>query len=77
MNGYKSSFADNFNVPLSMVNHTHFQRFAVQGPKHKRSYMQLVKDPSGDLYSFIAIDASLEPGKPNYIVIESRFFSIN
>lgn len=37
-------------------------RFSIQGAKHKRSYMHLHKDPNGDLYSFMAIDASLEPG---------------
>lgn len=59
-----------------MRNNTHFQRFAVQGPKHKRSYMQLVKDPSGDLYSFIAVDASLEPGELNYLLaVESHFIN--
>lgn len=57
-----SRFSDNFNVPLSVADNTHFKRFSIQGPKHKRSYMELVKDPSGDLYSFIAVDASLEPG---------------
>lgn len=34
----------------------------MQGAKHKRSYMEIVKDASGDKYSFIAVDASLEPG---------------
>lgn len=34
----------------------------MQGPKHNRSYMELIKDRSGDLYAFIAVDACLQPG---------------
>ncbi|XP_055306031.1 transmembrane protein 62-like isoform X1 [Sitodiplosis mosellana] len=51
---------DTFNVPLS--NDVHFKRYSVQGAKHKRSYMEIVKGSNGDLYSFIAVDACLEPG---------------
>lgn len=45
-----------------MMNNTHFKRYSVQGAKYERSYMELVKDASGDLYSFIAVDACLQPG---------------
>lgn len=34
----------------------------MQGSRHKRSYMELVKDSSDDLYAFIAVDACLQPG---------------
>lgn len=45
-----------------MANDTHFKRYSIQGPKHDRSYMELVRDSSGDLYAFIAVDAYLQPG---------------
>lgn len=51
---------DNFNVPFP--NDTHYTRYSVQGVKHKRSYKYLHRDSSGDLYSFIGVDATLEPG---------------
>lgn len=54
--------ADTLNVPTSLVNSSHFRRYSIQGPKHERSYMELMKDASGDLYAFIAVDACLQPG---------------
>lgn len=33
----------------------------MQGKAHRRSYMHEVRD-DGDLYSFIAVDATLDPG---------------
>lgn len=53
---------DNFNVPPSQSDNSHFKRYSIQGPKHRRSYMEIVKGSNGDLFSFIAVDACLEPG---------------
>lgn len=53
---------DNFNVPTALANNSLFNRYSMQGPKHKRSYMELVKDSSGNVYAFFAIDACLQPG---------------
>lgn len=58
----KNAFSDNFNVPPSMSNNTHFMRYSMQGAKHQRSYMEIVKGVSGETYSFIGVDACLEPG---------------
>lgn len=53
---------DNFNVPSAMANSSLFNRYSMQGPKHKRSYMELVRDSNGNVYAFFAIDACLQPG---------------
>lgn len=45
-----------------MQDNTFFKRFSVQGPQHRRSYMEIVKGKSGEKYSFIAVDACLQPG---------------
>ncbi len=52
---------DNFNVNGLLSQNDLFINYSVQGKEHPRSYMyQVSKD---DLkYSFIAVDASLEPG---------------
>lgn len=55
-------FIDTLNIPTTMVDNSHFRRYSIQGPKHERSYMELMKDASGDLYAFIAVDACLQPG---------------
>lgn len=47
---------------MQMAHHNLFQKYSVQGNAHKRSYMKLVKGPSGEVYSFIAVDTSIEPG---------------
>lgn len=39
-----------------------FQRYSIQGKEHKRSYMKHIKGSSGEIYTFIAVDACLEPG---------------
>lgn len=39
----------------------YFRQFSVQGVAHPRSYMKQI-DKSGDRYTFIAVDACLEPG---------------
>lgn len=49
-------------MPLYRSEDTHYARYSIQGGKHKRSYMHLVKGTSGETYSFIAVDACLEPG---------------
>lgn len=38
-----------------------FTNYSIQGKKHPRSYMYQLRD-SGELYSFIGVDACLEPG---------------
>lgn len=54
---------DNFNVPGVMSHRSYFHQFSVQGKKHARSYMLTVQDHDGtERYSFIAVDACLEPG---------------
>lgn len=55
-------YVDNFNVPSKFADDTYFKHYSMQGSKHKRSYMEMVKDSSGNLYSFIAVDACLQPG---------------
>lgn len=52
---------DNFNVPALQTKHDLFTNYSAQGKKHARSYMhQVTKD--GERYSFIAVDACLDPG---------------
>ncbi|XP_058450180.1 transmembrane protein 62-like [Malaya genurostris] len=52
---------DNFNVPALQTKHDLFTNYSVQGKNHPRSYMHQVT-VGGDRYSFIAVDACLEPG---------------
>lgn len=68
-------FADNFNVANPSAEDSFFHQYSVQGGLHKRSYMELVKGDSGELYSFMAVDACIEPGtkRPfNFIGILSQ-----
>lgn len=52
---------DNFNVLNLQSTQNYFANYSIQGRKHARSYYyQLHKD--GKIYSFIAIDACLQPG---------------
>ncbi|KAF4518801.1 hypothetical protein B566_EDAN005424 [Ephemera danica] len=52
---------DTFNVPGQESSQNFFRNYSIQGAKHIRSYM--VQVPRKDeIYSFIAVDASLEPG---------------
>lgn len=52
---------DNFNVPALKTRQDLFTNFSVQGRHHTRSYMhQIVK--GGERYTFIAVDACLDPG---------------
>lgn len=54
--------ADNFNVANPMADDSFFHRYSIQGAKHKRSYMELVHGDNGEVYSFMAVDACIEPG---------------
>lgn len=55
-------FADNFNVANPADEESLFHQYSIQGAKHDRSYMELVKGDSGEIYSFMAVDACIEPG---------------
>uniref|UniRef100_A0A7G3B2B5 Uncharacterized protein n=1 Tax=Lutzomyia longipalpis TaxID=7200 RepID=A0A7G3B2B5_LUTLO len=52
---------DNFNVAGRNSSSNLFQKYSVQGAKHSKSYMHQVT-VAGDKYTFIAVDACLEPG---------------
>lgn len=52
---------DNFNVASMDSHENFFVNYSMQGKAHRRSYIHQVKD-DGDLYSFIAVDATLDPG---------------
>ncbi|EAT47735.1 AAEL001191-PA [Aedes aegypti] len=52
---------DNFNVPALQTKQDLFTNYSAQGKNHPRSYLhQVAKD--GERYSFIAVDACLDPG---------------
>lgn len=52
---------DNFNVISVKSKHNYFTNYSIQGREHPRSYMvQVKKGPT--LYSFVGVDACLEPG---------------
>lgn len=40
----------------------YYRKYSVQGNEHKRSYMHQVRGNGGELYTFIAVDACLNPG---------------
>ncbi|XP_055386194.1 transmembrane protein 62-like isoform X2 [Condylostylus longicornis] len=52
---------DYFNVPHSDSSLNYFSKYSVQGRKFRRSYMQQIV-VGREKYTFIAVDASLEPG---------------
>lgn len=52
---------DNFNVAGADSNQNFYLNYSIQGRHHPRSYMYQLSQGS-DLYSFIGIDACLEPG---------------
>lgn len=56
------STVDNFNVAPDASEINYFRKYSMQGKQHKRSYMKQVRGDSGELYTFIAVDACLEPG---------------
>jgi 3',5'-cyclic AMP phosphodiesterase CpdA len=53
---------DNFDVVSRDSHQNLFKRYGMQGAKSHASYMQRVRTWDGDVYSFIAVDASIEPG---------------
>lgn len=52
---------DNFNVPSLGSKENFYRNYSVQGRKHPKSYMYLVKNKD-EVYSFIGMDACLDPG---------------
>ena len=54
-------FADNFNVIDINSKENFFPNYSMQGKRHPRSYIQQVRIKD-EVYSFIAVDACLEPG---------------
>ncbi|CAH0560338.1 unnamed protein product [Brassicogethes aeneus] len=52
---------DNFNVAGPDSKQNFFTNYSVQGKAHPRSYMYQLRE-GGELYTFIAVDACLEPG---------------
>lgn len=52
---------DNFDVPSIDSSQNLFKKYGFTGSKYSRSYMIEVND-GNDRYSFIAVDASLDPG---------------
>lgn len=53
---------DNFNVPGPKSKENYFRNYSIQGGVNPKSYVYQVRIDSGELYSFIALDACLEPG---------------
>lgn len=54
--------SDNFNV-LDLNSKNNFYRsHSVQGKDHQRSYIYQVHGSQGEVYSFIGLDACIEPG---------------
>ncbi|XP_021929537.1 transmembrane protein 62-like isoform X2 [Zootermopsis nevadensis] len=52
---------DNFNVPGLTSKENYYRNYSMQGRAHPKSYMYQTKK-GGELYSFIGMDACLEPG---------------
>ncbi|GAB6029706.1 hypothetical protein CHUAL_005428 [Chamberlinius hualienensis] len=52
---------DNFGVPSLHSSNNYYRRYSVQGVDHPRSYLYQLVD-GYDKYSFIAVDACLDPG---------------
>ncbi|CAL7945271.1 unnamed protein product [Xylocopa violacea] len=53
---------DNFNVLTLESKNNYYANYSIQGKKHPRSYMYTI-DIGSELYTFIAIDACLKPGR--------------
>uniref|UniRef100_A0A182QW63 Calcineurin-like phosphoesterase domain-containing protein n=1 Tax=Anopheles farauti TaxID=69004 RepID=A0A182QW63_9DIPT len=65
---------DNFNVPALQTRQDLFTNYSAQGRHHTRSYMHQVS-VGGERYTFIAVDACLDPGpkRPfNFVGMLSR-----
>ncbi|KAJ8927168.1 hypothetical protein NQ314_020444 [Rhamnusium bicolor] len=56
---------DNFNVADAKSKQNFFTNYSVQGKDHPRSYMYQIKN-GNTLYSFIAVDACLEPDNSQF-----------
>lgn len=54
-------FTDNFNVINIKSPENYYTNYSIQGRKHPRSYKYEIKT-SSERYSFIAVDACLQPG---------------
>uniref|UniRef100_T1IQP5 AD domain-containing protein n=1 Tax=Strigamia maritima TaxID=126957 RepID=T1IQP5_STRMM len=52
---------DNFNVPSIKSSENYYRHYSIQGKLHARSYMFNFQHDN-DTYSFIGVDACLEPG---------------
>ncbi|PNF33569.1 hypothetical protein B7P43_G16995 [Cryptotermes secundus] len=52
---------DNFNVPSLTSKQNYYRNYSIQGQAHPKSYMYQIKK-GGETYSFIGMDACLEPG---------------
>lgn len=64
---YKHRFfliLDNFNVGSPLSKQNYFTNYSIQGKEHPRSYRYQIKKRN-NVYTFIGIDACLEPGKFN------------
>lgn len=53
--------SDNFNVPGLTSQYNYYRNYSIQGQAHPKSYMYHIKR-GGALYSFIGMDACLDPG---------------
>lgn len=53
---------DDFNVYDWKDKHNYYRTYSVQGPKHSSHYIYTIEDEPGDVYSFIGVDACLQPG---------------
>lgn len=45
-----------------MLDGTYYEQYSIQGKEHKKSYMRQIHGSSGDIYSFISVDACLPAG---------------
>lgn len=75
MNKTLTLFADNFNVPKTRSGADYFIQYSVQGRKNPRAYMKQIQK-GNEKYTFIAVDACLEPNGPkrpfNFIGVLSQ-----
>lgn len=52
---------DNFNIPDKNSSLNYYRKYSEQGKIHPRSYLYQISH-GNDLYSFMAVDACLDPG---------------
>uniref|UniRef100_A0A1B6LP93 Uncharacterized protein n=2 Tax=Graphocephala atropunctata TaxID=36148 RepID=A0A1B6LP93_9HEMI len=53
---------DNFNVRGPKAKENYYRNYSVQGGANPRSYLHTIRTAGGKVFSFIAMDACLEPG---------------